>query len=947
MWSLFLSLVLFYVTLKAYYDHLILALYRRCHRRSRNQAGSTTLSESGRCSATVLGDLHPYLLGGTRSDLRRKQFQKVHRVTHVPKPSDLFEASDRSRRRIRFKTIGPLMNPSQETDFEEILRYLSRPEIDNKKSGRFVNLEVFGGAAKLMWCRLNCLRRNTVDATCKNNAFYCIACFGGFRERDPRVLTVEGSFEDFPLISRLLLESGRLFAPLLLGSSLLVGEAIHVDLVLKSTHNIGAFIDLLALMADRAHLRLDADLQSALNSHSLLLNLPEMQMRLTEIYSRLAQFPIPPPIELTEDDVSSKRIPPNPTPLCSYFSGKVYRSYLLNPFIEIQPPMGTVHVSPETLHTVIAICLKNYRYGSSVFHNIMLLRFQLRDTRLSWKGGTPHLIISDWFTLFWFMNRDFRDIKLHTENHDVLKRLQLFLKLKRLTLVDLFVNYGAMNAAQGIFNVISQRDIMTWTSMINRYIVTDETTNVLGRNAIFLYTTMRLQGVLTNEDTFKCVLPSHVVTTDLNQVISFQCHLISSKFLLKSDLATSLIDIYSNFGTLEHTLMPIDEDELKVKDFVLWSVTISCYGKHMDIMFILALSRINSSSVGCVLHPNRLALINHEVELVVPHIELAKGSCSPHVIKGFLIQVDAMSALNRTEGESIYYLQFEDEKFELQNERIGVLPMANTVPQINGSQFFITTTRTLHLDGAQVMFGKVIKRMGVLYCMEHTTTQYNASPTLDIIIETYEDISIWEDDGSFKIDVWLLVLGWSPRQSSNVADSTNAPFLLTSLSMDLPIQDPVSIQPLHWLYLLHRHLKFMVHALKPFVALYGCQPSTIIHYGKLQPSTQGFLVLHHHCNRHLSSFDMYQFLIISVTMSAPFSCHLVKPKKGPQWVDTNSLLSLFSVLHLQKSNLNGCSKLAIANGFHCCVLKAFFISLLIEPMLSTNKVCFDFASTNT
>ncbi|KAI3664698.1 hypothetical protein L1987_88579 [Smallanthus sonchifolius] len=52
---------------------------------------------------------------------------------------------------------------------------------------------------------------------------------GGFRERDPRVLTVEGSFEDFPLISRLRLESDRLFAPLLLGSSLLVGEVIPVD----------------------------------------------------------------------------------------------------------------------------------------------------------------------------------------------------------------------------------------------------------------------------------------------------------------------------------------------------------------------------------------------------------------------------------------------------------------------------------------------------------------------------------------------------------------------------------------------------------------------------------------------------------------------------------------------------------------------------------------------
>ncbi|KAL8242781.1 hypothetical protein R6Q59_013083 [Mikania micrantha] len=398
-----------------------------------------------------------------------------------------------------------------------------------------------------------------------------------------------------------------------------------------------------------------------------------------------------------------------------------------------------------------------------------------------------------------------------------------------------------------VFLISLVRYIVTWNSMINRYTVTDEATNVLGKNAIFLCTTMRLQGVLSNEDTFKCVLPVHVVTTDLNQVISFHCHLISSEFISKSDLATGLIEIYSNCGTLEHTHMPIDEDELKVKYFILWSVTISCYGKHMDIMFILALSRINSSSAGCVLHPNRHTLINHEVELVVPHIELAKGSCSPHVIKGFLIQVDDMSALSRTEGESIYNLQFEDEKFELQNERIGVLPMANTGPQINRSQFFITTTHALHLDGVQVVFGKVIKRMGVVHSMEHATTPYNASPTLDIIIETYEDISIWADDGSFRIDVWLPVLGWSPRESSNVADSTNAPFLLTSLSMDLPIQDPVSIQPFHWLYLLHRHLKFMIHALKPFVALYGCQPSPIIHYLKLQPPTQGFLVLHRHC----------------------------------------------------------------------------------------------------
>lgn len=108
------------------------------------------------------------------------------------------------------------------------------------------------------------------------------------------------------------------------------------------------------------------------------------------------------------------------------------------------------------------------------------------------------------------------------------------------------------------------------------------------------------------------------------------------------------------------------------------------------------------------------------------------------VIRGFMIQGGDPSGTGRG-GQSIYGTSFEDEfKPNVTFDKAGLLAMANAGPNTNGSQFFITTVATPHLNGYHTIFGEVVEGMKVIRKLESVDVDTRHKPQQkQVILKAY------------------------------------------------------------------------------------------------------------------------------------------------------------------------------------------------------------------
>ena len=122
------------------------------------------------------------------------------------------------------------------------------------------------------------------------------------------------------------------------------------------------------------------------------------------------------------------------------------------------------------------------------------------------------------------------------------------------------------------------------------------------------------------------------------------------------------------------------------------------------------------------------------------------GTIFHRVIDGFMIQGGDPTGTGM--GDPGY--RFEDEFVpSLKHSKKGILSMANSGPNTNGSQFFITQVPTAHLDGRHTVFGETVKGEEVIDAIAKAPRNGQDRPNEDIKIKNITIIANGKDAQKF------------------------------------------------------------------------------------------------------------------------------------------------------------------------------------------------------
>ncbi|KAJ4960050.1 hypothetical protein NE237_019960 [Protea cynaroides] len=139
--------------------------------------------------------------------------------------------------------------------------------------------------------------------------------------------------------------------------------------------------------------------------------------------------------------------------------------------------------------------------------------------------------------------------------------------------VGMYSKCGRIAIARRLFDVILDKDLVSWSSMIEAYVRAD-----LPICALELFKEMLLHGTRPDSVTLLSVLRAYSNLASHHQALFVHGFVIRNSFKYEIVLETALIDLYVKCGSLDHARRIFDR--LQERNVITWSTMISGYGMH-------------------------------------------------------------------------------------------------------------------------------------------------------------------------------------------------------------------------------------------------------------------------------------------------------------------------------------------------------------------------------
>ncbi|KAK6158300.1 hypothetical protein DH2020_005614 [Rehmannia glutinosa] len=134
-----------------------------------------------------------------------------------------------------------------------------------------------------------------------------------------------------------------------------------------------------------------------------------------------------------------------------------------------------------------------------------------------------------------------KDLDMGMEVHQMIKDKGIGKRLAvQNALVDMYVKCGRMDKARGVFDGMVERDVITWTTVINGY-----TLNTDAKGALELCKLMQFEGVRPNEVTLASLLAMCAILRDLKLGKCLHGWAIRQYIHCDVNVETALIDLYA------------------------------------------------------------------------------------------------------------------------------------------------------------------------------------------------------------------------------------------------------------------------------------------------------------------------------------------------------------------------------------------------------------------